>query len=66
MRSVSGFKQERGAKRNVSVDQKQEPASERLQNGRVSSSLMEVSNGVWGVSDEFAGGGGACVGIQSL
>ena len=65
MRSVSGFKQERGAKRNVSVDQKQEPASERLQNGSLSIARGDERWG-WGVSDEFAGGGGAGVGIQSL
>ena len=57
MRSVNGFKPEKGAKRNVSPFQKLEPASMRTlkQKAGAPSPLTETS--------EFTGGGGAGAGI---
>ena len=57
--TVNGFKTEGGAKRSVSEFRKQEPASVQTlnQKGGAPSPLTETS--------EFAGVGGASVGIQS-
>ena len=57
--TVNGFKMERGAKRSVSEFRKQGPASVQTlnQKGGAPSPLTETS--------EFAGVGGASVGIQS-